>query len=66
LGRSPALNSGELRIQKNELRDISVVGLQLDWIRLITGRVTAPVPKVKSSLQVLVLRIVQIGKEAAE
>src|SRR5882724_9286156 len=34
-------SSRERRTQKNELRDIRVVGLQLHWIRLIAGRVAA-------------------------
>src|SRR5882724_11268066 len=34
-------SSRERRTQKNELRDIRVVGLQLHWIRLIPGRVAA-------------------------
>ena len=37
------VRSGKLRIEKNELGDISVVGLQLERIRLIASWVTATV-----------------------
>jgi hypothetical protein len=48
--RRHVTNSSELRIQKDELGDIGVVGLQLHRIGLIAGRVAAAVPQVKRSL----------------
>jgi hypothetical protein len=54
----PVEDSGELWIQKNKLCDIGIVGLQLHWIRLVAGRVTAAIAKIKRSLEVLILCVI--------
>ena len=55
--------SRKLRIQKNELRYIGVIGFQFYWIRLVSGWVAAAVPKVKRSPEVLILGVVQVRQE---